>query len=77
MITPDKNHPPLLFDFSLTLTDIVSPSIAMVLYNILGHSGWFCVPKENSAESVVNDLSAIKLEAINLAISYIKSKNST
>jgi hypothetical protein len=49
----------------------------MLFYNVLDHSEWFCLLNENSADSAVNDLSAIMLEAINLAISYIKSKDST
>jgi hypothetical protein len=48
-----------------------------LLYNILRNSDWSCVLNENSIESAVNHLTATVCEAMNLAIPYIISKNST
>jgi arginine utilization protein RocB len=72
VITPDKYHQPLRLDFSSTLD-----SYRVSLTPHRSYAAWFCVLNENSADSAVDDFSAIMLEGINLAISYIKSKNST
>jgi hypothetical protein len=47
----------------------------MLLYNILGHSDWFCVPNVNAVDPAVYTFAALVLEGINLAILYVRSRN--
>jgi hypothetical protein len=42
----------------------------LLLYNVIRHSDWSCVLRENYIDSVVNNLTAIVSEAINLAIPH-------
>jgi hypothetical protein len=85
VVAPDTYHPPLLH-FNLTLGCHRTPLTphrncaqgdCLLLYNISCHSDWSCVLNEHSVDSAVNNLTALAREAINLAITYIKSKNST
>jgi hypothetical protein len=80
--TPDKYHPPLLLDFNLALGCYhvsLTPHLSypqcdcLLLCNVLRHPDWSCGLNENSVDSAVNTLPAI----VQLAIPYIKSKNST
>jgi hypothetical protein len=86
VVTPDKYHPPLLLFFKLTL-NCHSTSLTLrrsyaqgdylSLYNVLRHTDWSCVLNEESVDSAVSSLTAIVREAINVAIPYVRSKNST
>jgi hypothetical protein len=51
--------------------------LKLLLCIALRRPDWSCVLNENSVDSAVNNLTAIIREAINLAISHRKSKNST
>jgi hypothetical protein len=79
--------PPPLLDFTLTLgcphisltphRSYAQGDCLLLYYNVLRHSDWFYVQNENSFDPAVNSLTATVREAINLAILYMKSKNST
>jgi hypothetical protein len=85
VVTPDKYHPPLPhFNFtldcdciSLTPHHSYAQDDYLLLCNVLHHSDWSYVLNQTSVDSAVNNLTAMVREAINLAIPYIKSKNST
>jgi hypothetical protein len=85
LVTPDRYNP-LVVDFRLTLDShriSLTPHRSYVqgdyllLCNVWCHSDWSCVLNENSVDSTLNTLTAIVHEAVNLAIPYTKSKNST
>jgi hypothetical protein len=49
----------------------------MLLYNILRQSDWSCVLNENSVDAAINNLTARVCKAMNLAIPYVRPKNSS
>jgi hypothetical protein len=86
VVAPEKYYPPVHLGFNLTLDChriSLTPHCSyaqgdyLLPYNVLRHSDWSRVLNENFVDFAVNNLTAIVSEAMNFAIPYIKSINST